>query len=134
MVNLAIRGALLVLAITIAIAFPSRAIAFESHHPVGYGAIGYPPPGTVGRCPCGALGCSAFPYCTSSSLYGYQDHAYGRGPLINLGGAALQPGFRGYGMFGSPGYGLGLYPSTWIDQRAPWKHRLGLGHQQRAGH
>ena len=46
----------------------------------------------------------------------------------NLGGAALQPGFRGYGMLGSPGYGLGMYPSTWIDQRPAWWH--GHGHRR----
>ena len=67
-----------------------------------------------GSCPT----CYARPYATSSCLYGYQDYVYGRGPLIDLGSAALEPGFRGYGVFGSPGYGVGLRPSSVIDTRA----------------
>lgn len=84
--------------------------------PVGLEAIGYGSEGLAGR----AYGKGAWyakPDHTKSSVSGYQVFAYGRGPLINLGGAALQPGFRGYGMLGSPGYGLGMYPSTWTDQR-----------------
>ncbi len=47
------------------------------------------------------------PYDTGSCLYGYQDYVYGRGPLIDLGSGTLDPGFRGFGVFGSPGYGQG---------------------------
>ncbi|MEW4568911.1 hypothetical protein AB1L88_13685 [Tautonia sp. JC769] len=91
--------------------------------PRGYDAIGYGPEGLAGRA-YGKGAWYALPYHTKSSVYGYRDHAYGRGPLINLGGAALQPGFRGYGVLGSPGYGLGMYPSTWTDQRPAH----GIGH------
>lgn len=95
--------------------------------PRGHQAIGYGPEGLAG------LGYGhgpwyAWPYRTKSALYGYPDYAYGRGPVMNLGGASLQPGFRGYGMFGSPGYGLGMYPSTWTDQRPVLRHGLGNGH------
>jgi hypothetical protein len=61
--------------------------------------------------------CSSFvlPYRTRSWLYGYSDYAYGRGPLNDLGRATLYPGFRGYGVCGSPGYGLGMGPTSQID-------------------
>jgi hypothetical protein len=55
------------------------------------------------------------PYHDDNFLYGYFDHVYGRGPLIRLGDGTLLPGFRGYGMFGSPGYGRGLRPTSLID-------------------
>ena len=58
-------------------------------------------------------------YYSSSCLYGYFDHVYGRGPVIDLGSATLAPGFRGYGPFGSIGYGLGLRPTSLIDTGAP---------------
>ncbi len=77
-----------------------------------------------GYCPT----CYAHPYHTSSCLYGYQDYVYGRGPLINLGGSALEPGFRGYGVIGSPGYGLGLRPSSVIDAQAN-ERGLKFGHK-----
>ncbi|WP_169979072.1 hypothetical protein [Tautonia rosea] len=95
--------------------------------PRGFDAIGYGPEGLAGQ-GYGKGAWYAWPYHTKSSVYGYRDFAYGRGPLINLGGAALQPGFRGYGVLGSPGYGLGMYPSTWVDQRPV--HGIGrwLGH------
>jgi hypothetical protein len=67
---------------------------------------------------CGCKICYARPYQTSSCLYGYVDYAYKRGPIIDLGAATLQPGFRGYGPFGSPGYGLGSYPTSRIDVEA----------------
>lgn len=70
--------------------------------------------GWYGKC----ATCYARPYNSSNCLYGYQDYVYGRGPLINLGGASLEPGFRGYGVFHSPGYGLGLRPSSMIDAQA----------------
>ena len=61
--------------------------------------------------------CSGFvlPYRTRSWLYGYPDFAYGRGPVNDLGRATLYPGFRGYGVIGSPGYGLGMGPTSLID-------------------
>ena len=89
--------------------------------PRGYQAVGYSPEGLAGR-GYGHGSVYAWPYHTKSHLYAYPDFAYGRGPLINLGGAALQPGFRGYGVVGSPGYGLGMYPSTWNDQRPSHGH------------
>ena len=95
--------------------------------PRGHQAIGYGPEGLSGL-GYGHGAWYAWPYRTKSALYGYPDFAYGRGPLINLGGASLQPGFRGYGMFGSPGYGLGMYPSTWTDQRPVLLH--GHGHRR----
>jgi hypothetical protein len=60
-------------------------------------------------------GVLASPYKTQSHVYGYQDYAVGRGPLITLGSRALSPGFRGYGLFCSPGYGLGLRPTSRVD-------------------
>ncbi len=80
---------------------------------------------TYGPEPCHCAWCR-LPYCTDNCLYGYQDFAYGRGPLIQLGAGNLQPGFRGYGVFGSPGYGQGLAPATRIDLLPPfyrWKHQ-----------
>jgi hypothetical protein len=62
--------------------------------------------------PCSGL---VLPYRTRSWYYGYQDFAYGRGPLNDLGRATLYPGFRGYGVIGSPGYGLGMGPTSFID-------------------
>lgn len=67
--------------------------------------------------------CFQSPYSSSSCLYGYLDHVYGRGPVIDLGSAALSPGLRGYGPFGSPGYGLGTIPTSRIDRRKP---RIGI--------
>jgi hypothetical protein len=55
------------------------------------------------------------PYKDDSYLYGYFDYCPGRGPLITLGDGTLQQGFRGYGMFGSPGYGRGMQPTSYID-------------------
>lgn len=118
------RGPLLLVVLLLGVAVSPVA---AGHQAPGPEAIGYGPAGLI-HAGHGWPACGAFPYCTSSGLYGYPDYAYGRGPLINLGGAALQGGFRGYGMFGSPGYGLGLRPSTWIDLRsAPW-HGLRDGH------
>lgn len=70
--------------------------------------------------------CHAFqrPYSTSSCLYGYPDHVYGRGPVVDLGASALTPGFRGYGPLGSPGYGVGLMPTTRIDRLGAAKPRF----------
>ena len=62
--------------------------------------------------PCSGL---VLPYRTRSWLYGYPDYAYGRGPVNDLGRATLYPGFRGYGVIGSPGYGLGMGPTSSID-------------------
>ncbi|MBY0397044.1 MAG: hypothetical protein K2X91_11345 [Thermoleophilia bacterium] len=87
--------------------------------PRGEAAVGYGPGALADPGP-GCPGCRAWPYCTSSCVYGYQDFTYGRGPLINLGGASLQPGFRGYGALGSIGYGQGMYPATWVTQEKPW--------------
>ena len=55
------------------------------------------------------------PYRDDSYNYGYYDFCPGRGPLITLGDGNLQQGFRGYGMFGSPGYGRGMQPTSYID-------------------
>lgn len=63
--------------------------------------------------------CQPIPYRTNSGLYGYQDYTYGRGPVIDLGSQALQPGFRGYGVLGRHGYGLGMRPTSAIDQPVP---------------
>jgi hypothetical protein len=81
--------------------------------------------------------CSGYvlPYRTRSGLYGYPDFAYGRGPLNDLGRATLYPGFRGYGVIGSPGYGLGMGPTSSIDslgkpQPCLWpihRYRFGYG-------
>jgi hypothetical protein len=60
--------------------------------------------------------CFARPYHSCSFLYGYQDYVYRRGPVIDLGSVSLQPGFRGYGVFGSFGYGHGLRPTSAIDR------------------
>ncbi len=54
-------------------------------------------------------------YRDDSYIYGYYDYCPGRGPLITLGDGNLQQGFRGYGMFGSPGYGRGMQPTSYID-------------------
>jgi hypothetical protein len=75
------------------------------------------------------------PYRTRSSVYGYADYAYGRGPLNDLGRATLYPGFRGYGVCASPGYGLGMGPTSLIDsfgkpQPCLWpihRYRFGYG-------
>jgi hypothetical protein len=80
--------------------------------------------------------CSGFvlPYRTRSWLYGYPDFAYGRGPLNDLGRSTLYPGFRGYGVLGSPGWGLGLGPTSSIDsigKPQPW---LGPIHRYRFGY
>lgn len=80
--------------------------------------------GPDGQPPCACLGCRQG-YSSDSCLYGYQDHAFGRGPLIELGSGNLQPSFRGYGVFGSPGFGPGLRPATRIDlrpNRHPWSY------------
>jgi hypothetical protein len=62
------------------------------------------------------------PYYDDNFLYGYFDHIYGRGPVLTLGNRTLLPGFRGYGMFGSPGYGAGLRPTSVIDlSRYRWR-------------
>jgi hypothetical protein len=50
------------------------------------------------------------PYHDQNWIYGYYDYAWGRGPLVTLGTRALVPGFRGYGLLGSPGYGAGQRP------------------------
>jgi hypothetical protein len=94
----------------------ARPAAADYDPPRGHQAIGYGPEGLAGQ-GYGHGAWYAWPYHSKSALYGYSDFAYGRGPIINLGSSALQPGFRGYGVFGSPGYGLGMYPSTWTDQR-----------------
>jgi hypothetical protein len=43
-----------------------------------------------------------------------------RRPLVSMGGvlagAALAPGFRGYGVLGDPGYGLGTFPNSRVDR------------------
>ena len=49
------------------------------------------------------------PYRTRSSLYGYRDFAYGRGPLNDL-GRGTSTGFRGYGVLGQPGIRSGDGP------------------------
>lgn len=67
--------------------------------------------------------CLQSPYSSGNCLYGYLDHVYGRGPVIDLGSASLSPGFRGYGPFGSPGYGLGTMPTSRIDRERP---RIGI--------
>jgi hypothetical protein len=68
------------------------------------------------------------PYSDSSWIYGYFDYAYGRGPLITVGSRTLLPGFRGYGLFLSPGYGTGLRPTSAIDLEhfngGPWYHKF----------
>jgi hypothetical protein len=68
------------------------------------------------------------PYRDTSLLYGYYDHALGRGPVVTLGSRTLHPGFRGYGLLGSPGYGIGLRPTTSIDlthyNGGPWYHKF----------
>mgnify|MGYP000940188244 CR=1 FL=1 len=66
----------------------------------------------------GCRTCIANHYRTNSCLYGYQDHVYGRGPVIDLGSATLQPGFRGYGVLGNVGYGLGMWPQSRLDRQA----------------
>jgi hypothetical protein len=58
----------------------------------------------------------ALPYRDDGLIYGYFDFCPGRGPVVTLGDGTLQPGFRGYGMFGSPGYGRGLTPTSAIDR------------------
>jgi hypothetical protein len=69
--------------------------------------------------------CHPFPYNTGSCLYGYPDYVRGRGPLVDLGAASLDQGFRGYGVFGSPGYGLGLEPHSMIDiDRGLFRRRI----------
>ena len=55
------------------------------------------------------------PYRDQNWIYGYYDYAHGRGPLITLGSKALTPGFRGYGLWGSPGYGAGQRPVSFVD-------------------
>jgi hypothetical protein len=55
------------------------------------------------------------PYHDWNGLYGYQDYAWGRGPVIPLGDRAMNPGFRGYGLLGSPGYGAGIRPTSAVD-------------------
>lgn len=109
-----LRRFLLAIPVALAIAPTPAAIA------AGDGAVGH----SYGPGPCHCAWCR-LPYCTDSCLYGYQDYAFGRGPLINLGSGSLQPGFRGYGVLGSPGYGQGLAPATRIDRLPPfyrWKH------------
>jgi hypothetical protein len=54
-------------------------------------------------------------YKTQNWIYGYYDYAYGRGPVITLGSRALIPGFRGFGLLGSPGYGAGQKPVSRVD-------------------
>jgi hypothetical protein len=75
------------------------------------------------------------PYRDDSYIYGYYDYCPGRGPLLTLGDGTLQQGFRGYGMFGSPGWGRGLEPTSYIDlSRYQWfpllrhngKHKKGI--------
>ncbi|MFO0956844.1 MAG: hypothetical protein U0800_05170 [Isosphaeraceae bacterium] len=56
-------------------------------------------------------------YRTNSCVYGYVDYVYGRGATPDLGGAALQPGFRGYGLLGTNGYGLGMHPWSKLDEQ-----------------
>lgn len=55
------------------------------------------------------------PYHDKNLLYGYYDYGWGRGPLITLGSQALVPGFRGYGLLGTPGYGAGQRPISEVD-------------------
>jgi hypothetical protein len=54
-------------------------------------------------------------YKTQNWIYGYYDYAYGRGPVITLGSRAMVPGFRGFGLLGSPGYGAGQKPVSRVD-------------------
>lgn len=74
------------------------------------------------------------PYRTRSGLYGHPDFAYGRGPLNDLGRATLYPGFRGYGMLGSPGYGVGLGPTSQIDSYGKPNPHLWPVHGYRFGY
>jgi hypothetical protein len=62
-----------------------------------------------------ANGIVELPYRDQNWIYGYYDYAYGRGPLVTLGSKALVPGFRGYGIWGSPGYGAGQRPVSFVD-------------------
>jgi hypothetical protein len=63
----------------------------------------------------GTAGWLETPYHDQNLIYGYYDYAYGRGPLLTLGDRALTPGFRGYGLLGTPGYGPGLRPTSRVD-------------------
>jgi hypothetical protein len=74
------------------------------------------------------------PYRTRSWIYGYSDFAYGRGPQNDLGRATLYPGFRGYGMLGSPGYGLGMGPTSHIDSVGKPQPCLWPTHRYRFGY
>ncbi|AGA30585.1 hypothetical protein [Singulisphaera acidiphila] len=68
------------------------------------------------------------PYRDTNLLYGYYDQALGHGPVITLGSRTLMPGFRGYGLLGSPGYGIGVRPTSAIDLKhfngGPWYHKF----------
>jgi hypothetical protein len=68
------------------------------------------------------------PYKDASLIYGYYDYVDGRGPRITLGSRNLQPGFRGFGLLFSPGYGAGNWPTSAIDLNhingGPWYHRF----------
>jgi hypothetical protein len=68
------------------------------------------------------------PYKDASLLYGYYDYVDGRGPRVTLGSRNLQPGFRGFGLLFSPGYGAGNWPTSSIDLNhlngGPWYHRF----------
>jgi hypothetical protein len=68
------------------------------------------------------------PYHDTNLLYGYYDHIIGRGPVITTGSRTLHPGFRGYGLLASPGYGIGLRPTSAIDLKhyngGLWYHKF----------
>lgn len=97
--------------------------------------IGHPPRGGVENLVSGMSPyAQPIPYRTDSGLYGYQDYVYGRGPVLNLGSAALQPGFRGYGVLGRHGYGLGMRPTSAIDQPPPRRKCLTCGGEFGWGH
>jgi hypothetical protein len=55
------------------------------------------------------------PYHDQNWIYGYYDYAWARGPVVTLGTRAMSPGFRGYGLLGSPGYGAGMRPVSEVD-------------------
>lgn len=66
------------------------------------------------------------PYRDTGLIYGYYDYRLGRGPVLTLGSRTLLPGFRGYGLLVSPGYGPGLRPTSMLDldhfNGGPWYH------------
>jgi hypothetical protein len=69
-----------------------------------------------------ANGWVELPYHDQNWIYGYYDYAWARGPVITLGTRALVPGFRGYGLWGSPGYGVGQRPVSAVDREVLGGH------------